>query len=75
MNVKEIAKNLRSDVTDLEALIKKLQFRCEHLKWLAEVLETAANPKAKSQMPLPPVPESKIRKLIDKVYGEKPRTR
>jgi hypothetical protein len=75
MNAKELAKNVRADVTDLEALIKKLQFRCDHLKWLAEVLETAANPKPKSQLPAAPVPESKIRKLIDKVYGEKPRSR
>jgi hypothetical protein len=71
MNAKEIAKNVRTEATELEALVKKLQFRCEHLKWLAEVLETGANPKAKPQGPTPPVPESKFRKLIDKVYGEK----
>jgi hypothetical protein len=73
MNAKEIAERVRIEATELEALVKKLQFRLEHLKWLAESLEINANPKAGKQQPAPPVSESKFRKLIDKVYGEKPR--
>jgi hypothetical protein len=71
MNAKEIVKNVRAEATELEALVKKLQFRCEHLKWLAEALEATANPKAKNQKRMPLAPENKIRKWIDKVYGER----
>jgi hypothetical protein len=75
MNAKEIAQRVRIEATELEALIKKLQFRHEHLKWLAESLEIAANPKAGKQQSMPPGSESKFRKLLDKFYGEtaKPR--
>jgi hypothetical protein len=75
MNAKEIAQRVRVEATELEALIKKLQFRLEHLKWLAESLEIAANPKAGREQPTPPGSESKFRKLIDKVYGEKAKSR
>jgi hypothetical protein len=75
MNAKEIAQRVRIEATELEALIKKLQFRLEHLKWLAESLEIAANPKADRQQPTPPGSESKFRKLLDKVYGEKAKPR
>lgn len=75
MNAKEIAQRVRIEATELEALIKKLQFRLEHLKWLAESLEIAADPKAGRQQPTPPGSESKFRKLIDKVYGEKAKPR
>jgi hypothetical protein len=68
MNRKEIAQRVRTEANELEALVKKLQFRCEHLKWLAASLESDGKlAAAKSQEP---VPESKFRKLIDKVYGE-----
>jgi hypothetical protein len=75
MNAKEIAQRVRIEATELEALIKKLQFRLEHLKWLAESLEIAADPKAGRQQPAPPGSGSKFRKLIDKVYGEKAKPR
>jgi hypothetical protein len=69
MNRKEIVERVRTEANELEALIKKLQFRCEHLKWLADALESdGAPPAAPNQKP---VPESKFRKLIDKIYGEK----
>jgi len=69
MNRKEIAKRVRIEADELDALVKKLQFRREHLTWLAEKLESdGASPVAQNQKP---VPESKFRKLIDKVYGEK----
>jgi len=69
MNRKEIAQRVRTEANELEALIKKLQFRCEHLQWLAGELESGGvRPGAQNQKP---VPESKFRKLINKVYGEK----
>jgi hypothetical protein len=68
MNRKEIAQRVRIEADELEALIKKLKFRCEHLKWLAVALEGGeARPDAQNQKP---VPESKFRKLIEKVFGE-----
>ena len=68
MNRKEIAQKVRTEVVELEALVKKLQFRCEHLKWLADTLESDGKlPAAQIQKP---VSESKFRKLINKVYGE-----
>lgn len=75
MKAKEIAERVRIEAHELEALIKKLQFRLEHLKWLAESLEIDADPKAGRQQPTPLGPESKFRKLIDKVYGEKAKPR
>jgi hypothetical protein len=69
MNKKEIAERVRIEANELEALIKKLKYRSEHLKWLADTLESDGKPPdAQNQKP---VPESKFRKLIDKVYGEK----
>ena len=69
MNRKEIAERVRIEANELEALIKKLKYRWEHLKWLADTLESDGKaPDAQNQKP---VPESKFRKLIDKVYGEK----
>jgi len=69
MNRKEIAERVRIEADELGVLIKKLQFRHEHLKWLAESLESDGKPPAAQNQK--PVPESKFRKLIDKVYGEK----
>jgi hypothetical protein len=69
MNKKEIVERVRIEANELEALVKKLQYRSEHLRWLADALESDGRPpSAKNQEP---VPESKLRKLIDKVYGEK----
>ena len=69
MNKKEIAQRVRMEADELAALVKKLQFRAEHLRWLADALESDGKPPdARGREP---VPESKFRKLIDKVYGEK----
>jgi hypothetical protein len=71
MNRKEIVERVRIEAKELEALVKKLQYRSEHLNWLADALESDGKP--------PPAPTdklgagSKFRKLIDKVYGEKPK--
>jgi hypothetical protein len=68
MNKKEIAERVRIEADELAALVKKLQFRSEHLKWLADALESDGKPPdAQNQKP---VPDSKFRKLINKVYGE-----
>jgi len=68
MTRKEIAQRVRIEADELAALVKKLQFRCEHLKWLADTLESDGKPPAAQNQK--PVPESKFRKLINKVYGE-----
>jgi hypothetical protein len=68
MNRKEIAERVRIEANELGALIKKLQFRHEHLNWLADSLEFDGKPPADQNRK--PIPESKFRKLIDKVYGE-----
>ena len=69
MNKKEIAATLRTEVGELEALIKKHQARCDRLKSLVLELETEiAGPEAQR-----PAAESKFRKAIDKVFGEKPK--
>ena len=68
MSKKEIAERVRVEANELEALVKKLQYRSEHLKWLADTLESDCKPPdAQNQKP---VPEGKFRKLINKVYGE-----
>lgn len=68
MNKKEIVQHIRTEASDIEALVKKLQYRCERLRWLADVLEAEGKPPVDENQK--PVPESKFRKLIDKVYGE-----
>ena len=69
MNKTEIAEILRKEVGELEVSIKKLQARCERLKTFVLDLEAEiAGPEAQSKMP---VEDSKFRKAIDKVFGEK----
>jgi len=71
MNKKEISVILRTEVGELEGLIKKLQFRCDRLKsFLSDLEAEIAGPSAQNQVP---VPDSKFRKAIDKVFGEKPK--
>ena len=68
MNRKEIAERVRVEANELEALVKKLQYRSEHLRWLADALESDGKPpSAQNQKPLS---EGKFMKLINKVYGE-----
>jgi hypothetical protein len=71
MNKKEIAEFLRKEVGELEVSIKKLQARCERLKTFVLDLEAEiAGPEAQKQRP---VDDSKFRKVIDRVFGEKPK--
>ncbi len=71
MNKQEIAETLRKEVGELEVLIKKLNARCDRLKTLVLDLEaeiTGQDPRNQT-----PVPDSKFRKMIDKVFGEEPK--
>lgn len=71
MNKTEIAEILRKEVGELEVSIKKLQARCERLKRFVLDLEAEiAGPEAQNKVP---VEDSKFRKVIDKVFGEKPK--
>ncbi len=68
MNKAEIAEALRQEVGELEVTIKKLQSRCERLKrFVLDLEDEIAGPK-----PQNPEPDSKFRKVIDSVFGEKP---
>lgn len=66
MNRKEMAERVRIEANELAALVKKLKYRSEHLNWLADTLESEGKPPGSQK----PVPEGKLRKLINKVYGE-----
>ena len=69
MNKPEIAEILRKEVGELEVSIKKLQGRCERLKrFVLDLEEEIEGPQSKI-----PEPESKFRKVIDKVFGEEPK--
>lgn len=71
MNKKEIAEALRDEVGHLELEITKLQSRCEKLKTFVLDLEAEiAGPDTQNQKP---VPDSQFRKVIDSVFGEKPK--
>ncbi|HEY4414364.1 MAG TPA: hypothetical protein VGO57_01635 [Verrucomicrobiae bacterium] len=71
MNKKEIAAELRQEVGELEVAINKLQTRCERLKGFVLSLEAEiTGPQIQA-----PVPESKFRKAIDRVFGEQPKYR
>lgn len=71
MNKAEIAAGLRQEVGELEAAIKKLQARCERLKTF--VLNLEAELEAAEGKPSTPAPDSKFRKVMDQVFGEKPK--
>ena len=71
MNKQEIAEPLRNEVGELEVSIKKLQARCDRLKSLVLKLETeVAGPLHAQIRALGP--DGKLRKMIDKVFGEEP---
>ncbi len=71
MNKTEIAEILRQEVGELEVSIKKLQARCDKLKrFVLDLEEEIAGPAARNKGP---VAESKFRKVIDQIFGEKPR--
>lgn len=70
MNKAEIAEALRKEVGELEVSIKKVQARCERLKrFVLDLEDEIAGP------PRPAQPDSKFRKMIDKVFGEEPKQR
>ena len=69
MNKAEIAATLRNEVGELEVLIKKLQARLERSKRLVlDIEEEIAGTETKTTLP-----ESQFRKVIDQVFGEKPK--
>ncbi len=68
MNKQEIAAALRHEVGHLELEIKKLHARCERLKRFVLDLEEEIAPPAPAAEP-----DSKFRKAIDLVFGEKPK--
>jgi hypothetical protein len=71
MNKQEIAEILRNEVGHLELSIKKVHARCERMKTLVLDLEAeiaGSDPRNQIQ-----APDSKFRKVIDKVFGEKPK--
>ena len=69
MTKKEIAQRVRIEANELEAIVKKLQFRLEHLQWLAESLESEGKPPSEQNKGLFSE-EGKFRKMLNKVYGE-----
>jgi hypothetical protein len=71
MNKTEIAATLRKEVGELEVTIKKLQARCERLKTFVLDLESEiAGPQVQKASPFE---NNKFRKVIDQVFGEKPK--
>jgi hypothetical protein len=71
MNKTEIAEILRQEVGELEVSIKKLQARCEKLKrFVLDLEEEIAGPAAQNKGQ---VVESKFRKVVDQIFGEKPK--
>ena len=70
MDKAEIAASLRQEIGQLEVSVKKIQARVERLKmFVLDLEEEIAGPAR--QAPLPP--DSKFRKVIDSVFGEKPK--
>lgn len=70
MNKTEIAEVLRQEVGELEVSIQKLQARSERLKAFVLKLEAEIAPVAQKQRP---PGDGKFRKIIDQVFGEKPK--
>jgi hypothetical protein len=69
MNKKEIAESLRTEVGHLELEIKKLHARCERLKrFVLDLEEEISGPVVEKT-----APDSQFRKVIDSVFGEKPK--
>jgi hypothetical protein len=75
MNKAEIAETLRQEVGHLEVSIKKLQSRCDRLKqFVIDLEDEIAGPQPKSHSRSPVMnPNSKFRKVIDRVFGEEPK--
>ena len=74
MTKQDIAEVLRQEVGQIEVAIKKLQARCDGLKKFVISLEEeieAAN--GQKQNPNVLMENSKFRKVVDSVFGEKPK--
>jgi hypothetical protein len=74
MNKAEIAATLRTEVGELEVLIKKLQARLERSKRLVLDLEDEVAGPAPADKPHI-LFDGKLRNAIDQVFGEKPKPR
>jgi hypothetical protein len=73
MNKRDIAETLRTEVWALEDLIKKLKSRSDRLKqMLLELDQEMAGPAAQKEIKMLG-PDSKFRKVLDQVFGEKPK--
>jgi hypothetical protein len=73
MNKTEIAAALRQEVGELEVSINKLQARCEKLKRFVLDLEEEITPVVPDPMLM--AEDSTFRKVVDTVFGEKPKRR
>ena len=71
MTKEEIAADLRNEVAELQELIRKLQLRCDEMKRFVLNLEEEIHGPTNREV----VPDSKFRKAIDRVFGEKPKGR
>jgi hypothetical protein len=69
MNKAEIAETLRKEVGELEVAINKLHAKCERMKrFVIDLEDEIAPPQDRG-----PGADSKFRKVIDQVFGEKPK--
>ena len=75
MNKKDIAETLMAKVGALEDLIKKLKARSDRLKKMVLELEEEMEGQAAAKQIKALGPDSKFRKVIDRVFGETPRPR
>ncbi len=75
MNKKDIAETLRTEVGALEDLIRKLQTRSDRLKEMLFELEEELEGPASAKQIKALGPDSKFRKVIDRVFGEAPKPR
>jgi predicted nuclease with TOPRIM domain len=73
MKQKEITERLRVEIGHLEVAIKKATERCERLKQF--VLDLEAEVETAEKKPQPLAEDSKFRKAIDAVFGEKPKSK
>ena len=75
MNKKEIAERLRSEIGELDVLIEKFKKRSDQMKQMVITLEEELASVEKLKEIKVPAEGSKFRKIIDSVFGEKPKPR
>jgi hypothetical protein len=74
MNKRDIAETLRTELGAVDDLIKKLKTRSDRLKkMLFELEEELAGPAAEKEIKMLGS-NSKFRKVIDRVFGETPKS-